>query len=90
MIDIAKGMNYLHLFIPPIIHRDLKSLNILIDSSFRAKLADFGGTRQRADYMTNKIGTFQWMAPEVIQGNSYDELADVYSYGIILWEICHQ
>ena len=45
MIDIAKGMNYLHKFNPPILHWDLKSLNILIDSSFWAKLGDFGGTR---------------------------------------------
>lgn len=40
--------------------------------------------------MTNKIGTFQWMAPEVITGTSYNEKIDVYSYGIILWEIMHE
>jgi serine/threonine protein kinase len=40
--------------------------------------------------MTNKIGTFQWMAPEVITGTQYDEKADVYSFGIIIWEICHE
>lgn len=45
MLDIARGMNYLHMSQPPIIHRDLKSLNILIDSTFRAKLGDFGWTR---------------------------------------------
>lgn len=66
MLDIARGMNYLHKFEPPILHRDLKSLNVLIDGKFNAKLGDFGWTRQKADYMTNKIGTFQWMAPEVI------------------------
>lgn len=58
MLDIARGMNYLHKFNPPIIHRDLKSLNVLIDSSYRAKLGDFGWTKQLSDYMTNKIGTF--------------------------------
>ena len=83
-------MNYLHKFNPPILHRDLKSLNVLIDAQYRAKLGDFGWTRQRAEYMTNKIGTFQWMAPEVIQGNSYNESADVFSFGIILWEITHK
>ena len=81
-------MNYLHCFLPrPIIHRDLKSLNILIDDAFRAKIADFGWTRIKGDEMTDRIGTFQWMAPEVITGKIYSEKADVYSFGIILWEI---
>ena len=58
MLDIARGMNYLHKFNPPIIHWDLKSLNVLIDSCYWAKLGDFGWTKQLSDYMTNKIGTF--------------------------------
>lgn len=86
-LEIARGMNYLHCFPTPIIHRDLKSLNILIDEAFRAKIADFGWTRLKSDRMTNRIGTFQWMAPEVINGEKYSEKADVFSYGIILWEI---
>jgi mitogen-activated protein kinase kinase kinase 9 len=85
--EIALGMNYLHSFSTPIIHRDLKSLNILLDSCFRAKIADFGWTRLKSDRMTNRIGTFQWMAPEVIDGDMYTEKADIFSYGIILWEI---
>lgn len=86
-IEIALGMNYLHSFSTPIIHRDLKSLNILLDDCFRAKIADFGWTRLKGDKMTNKIGTFQWMAPEVINGEIYTEKADIFSYAIILWEI---
>ena len=58
MLDISRGMNYLHQSDPPIIHWDLKSLNILLDSSLRAKLGDFGWTWTQGDYMTNKIGTF--------------------------------
>ncbi len=57
-MEIALGMNYLHTFPTPIIHRDLKSLNILMDERFRAKIADFGWTRIKAEKMTNKIGTF--------------------------------
>ena len=57
-LEIARGMNYLHCFKKPIIHRDLKSLNILIDEAFWAKIADFGWTRVKGDRMTNKIGTF--------------------------------
>lgn len=86
-LEISLGMNYLHSFSTPIIHRDLKSLNILLDECFRAKIADFGWTRLKGDKMTNKIGTFQWMAPEVINGEVYTEKADVFSYAIILWEI---
>ena len=86
-LDIARGVNYLHYFPTPVLHRDLKSLNILLDDAMNAKLADFGWTRFKAETMTNKIGTYQWMAPEVIQGQEYSEKADVYSFGIILWEL---
>ena len=53
-----RGINYLHQFNPPVIHRDLKSLNILLDSSKTVKLADFGWTRKMCDLMTDKIGTY--------------------------------
>ena len=86
-MDTARGINYLHQFNPPVIHRDLKSLNLLLDDSFRTKLADFGWTRKKYDLMTDKIGTYQWMAPEVIAGQNYTELCDIFSFGIIMWEI---
>lgn len=86
-LEIAKGVNYLHSFDPPILHRDLKSLNILLDKNMTVKIADFGWARLRDIHMTKQRGTFQWMAPEVIKKNSYTEKADVFSYGIILWEL---
>ena len=86
-LDIAKGVYYLHNHKPPILHRDLKSLNVLLDGAMTAKLADFGWTRVISKVMTSKIGTYQWMAPEVINGQKYTEKADVFSFGIILWEI---
>jgi len=86
-MDAARGVNYLHSFPTPVLHRDLKSLNLLLDENFRIKVADFGWTRTMASTMTGKIGTYQWMAPEVISGHNYTEKADVFSFGIVLWEI---
>ena len=85
-LEIAQGINYLHSFNPPILHRDLKSLNILLDKNYVAKIADFGSAKLRDEHMTKQRGTFQWMAPEVITNEHYTEKADVYSFGIILWE----
>lgn len=86
-LDIAKGVYYLHTNKQPILHRDLKSLNVLLDHSLNCKLADFGWTRILGKVMTSKIGTYQWMAPEVINGHKYTEKADVFSFGVILWEL---
>jgi serine/threonine protein kinase len=85
----ARGMNYLHKGNPPVLHRDLKSANILLDESYTPKVCDFGLSRLKAKdrSMTGNCGTVQWMAPEVLANQSYNEKADVYSYGIILWEL---
>jgi serine/threonine protein kinase len=60
-------MNYLHRHDPPIIHRDLKSANLLVDDTFNVKICDFGLARLKAftNTMTGSCGTTQWMAPEV-------------------------
>jgi len=86
-LDIARSVNYLHCFPTPLLHRDLKSLNVLLDNNLTAKLADFGWARMKETVMTGRIGTYQWMAPEVIASSRYTEKADVYSFGIIMWEI---
>lgn len=86
----ARGMHFLHTAFPaPLIHRDLKSLNLLLSKNWTLKVSDFGLSRFRRKGVTDgPCGTTQWMAPEVIQGKDYDERADVYSFGINLWEIC--
>ena len=86
-LEIAYGMNYLHGFKPPILHRDLKSMNVLLDRNVSVKLADFGNTRSFQMQMTKQKGTFQWMAPEVIKGCTYSESSDVFSFGIIMNEL---
>ena len=66
-VGAARGMTYLHGGKPPVLHRDLKSANLLLDDSYTTKVADFGLSRIKAQErsMTGNCGTVQWMAPEV-------------------------
>ncbi|XP_017414492.1 serine/threonine-protein kinase CTR1 isoform X2 [Vigna angularis] len=88
--DVASGMNYLHQMRPPIVHRDLKSPNLLVDDSYTVKVCDFGLSRTKANtFLSSKTaaGTPEWMAPEVIRGELSNEKCDVFSFGVILWEL---
>nr|CCA16589.1 protein kinase putative [Albugo laibachii Nc14] len=89
LLDTAKGMSYLHHFKQPILHRDLKSPNLLVDSDYTIKISDFGLARVKAHVqtMTGNCGTVQWMAPEVLGNLKYTEKADVFSFGIVVWEV---
>ncbi|RVX11812.1 Serine/threonine-protein kinase CTR1 [Vitis vinifera] len=112
--DVAKGMNYLHKRNPPIVHRDLKSPNLLVDKKYTVKVrkfvlsyvgnlhefglisvvsiqvCDFGLSRFKANtFLSSKsaAGTPEWMAPEVLRDEASNEKSDIYSFGIILWEL---
>lgn len=82
-------MCYLHSFKPPIIHRDLKSPNLLVDKDWTVKVSDFGLSRVKAQTMApwSRAGTPEWMAPEVLRNEPSNEKCDVYSYGVILYEL---
>ncbi|KAM7349435.1 mitogen-activated protein kinase kinase kinase slipper isoform 2-T8 [Cochliomyia hominivorax] len=96
-IQIAKGMNYLHNEAPiSVIHRDLKSSNVLIFEAIEGdnlhkktlKITDFGLAREL--YNTTRMsaaGTYAWMPPEVISRGTYSKSSDVWSYGVLLWEL---
>uniref|UniRef100_A0A6B2L9B0 Protein kinase domain-containing protein n=1 Tax=Arcella intermedia TaxID=1963864 RepID=A0A6B2L9B0_9EUKA len=91
-INAAAGIDYLHNHCN-LIHRDLKSMNLLINTyktHLEVKVCDFALSRviSKKEQMTGQVGTVSWTAPEVLVGRKkYNEKADVYSFGIILWEL---
>jgi serine/threonine-protein kinase TNNI3K len=91
-LHVAEGLAYLHDMDPTVLHRDLKSKNILLNNNLDAKLTDFGVSRESADVtMTAGVGTSLWMAPEVMIGDRYNEKADMFSFGVVLGELdCQQ
>ncbi|XP_073526252.1 uncharacterized protein [Phyllobates terribilis] len=87
-LDMSRGLEYLHS--KKIVHRDVKTENMLLDSEGNLKIADFGVARveaQNPEDMTGTTGTLGYMAPEVLNGKPYNHKCDVYSFGICLWEI---
>ncbi|KAJ6354429.1 hypothetical protein OIU77_005108 [Salix suchowensis] len=89
-LDVAKGMNYLHTSHPTIVHRDLKSPNLLVNKNWLVKVCDFGLSRiKHHTFLSSKstAGTPEWMAPEVLRNEPANEKCDIYSFGVILWEL---
>ncbi|KAF8016748.1 hypothetical protein BT93_H2083 [Corymbia citriodora subsp. variegata] len=87
-LDLSRGLSYLHS--KKIVHRDVKTENMLLDVHRTLKIADFGVARVEAlnpSDMTGETGTLGYMAPEVLDGKPYNRRCDVYSFGICIWEI---
>ncbi|GAB2300124.1 hypothetical protein Dimus_034163 [Dionaea muscipula] len=89
-LDISHGIEYLHEgAVPPVVHRDLKSANILLDGSMRAKVADFGLSKEEHfDGQKSSVkGTYGYIDPEYILTSKSSEKSDIYSFGVIIFEL---
>ena len=87
-LQVASGMQHLHN--SNVVHRDLKSGNILLSFGLFAKVCDFGTARTLAKTaMTTQKGTYRWMAPEIVEGveANINKMCDVFSYGMVVYEI---
>jgi len=91
--EVARGINTLHLWKPPLVHRDLKTLNLLLDREWNIKVCDFGLSRytqgeQCDDATLQKLrGTYAYTAPEMYYSKNYTAKSDVYSMGVVMWEL---
>ena len=86
-LDVARGMEYLHS--QGVVHRDLKSENLVLTEDLHVKLTDFGVgcLETECDARIDDTGTYRWMAPEMISHKHYSKKVDVYSFGVVLWEL---
>ncbi|OQR86743.1 protein kinase [Achlya hypogyna] len=93
MLDAARAVAYLHSFTPPLLHRDLKAANFLVDGAHTVKLSDFGESRATGSKHMSVRGTVEYMAPEMIDGKrgvaEYATGSDVYSLGMTFWDVLH-
>lgn len=73
-----------------IVHRDLKSANCLVNKHWTVKICDFGLSRIMTEtpMRDSSAGTPEWMAPELIRSEPFTEKCDIFSFGVIMWELC--
>ncbi len=88
MADVLRAMNYLHSQKPPILHRDIKPENILIHNS-QLKIADFGWSNVDDEIRNTFCGTPDYLSPEMILGTGHNEKLDIWTLGILMFELLH-
>uniref|UniRef100_A0A7N0UZZ3 Protein kinase domain-containing protein n=1 Tax=Kalanchoe fedtschenkoi TaxID=63787 RepID=A0A7N0UZZ3_KALFE len=89
-LDVARGLEYLHHgAVPPVLHRDVKSSNILLDQSMRARVADFGLSKEEIinPGASSVRGTFGYLDPHYISTRNFTKKSDVYGFGVLLFEL---
>ncbi|CAE7528486.1 STY13, partial [Symbiodinium pilosum] len=88
---IGRALAFLHGFTVPIVHRDLKPLNLLLTKNLEVRMTDFGISKMISTVddehhtMTGGVGSYLYMAPEVVRYEEYNEKVDLYSYGLIMY-----
>ncbi|CAK0826695.1 unnamed protein product, partial [Prorocentrum cordatum] len=89
---VARALCFLHNCSPPIVHRDLKPMNLLLTKNNDLKVTDFGISKlmrpslgDRAPRMSGGVGTWRYMAPEVVRSEQYTDRVDIYSFALIMW-----
>eukprot|EP01113_Clastostelium_recurvatum_P031505 TRINITY_DN3939_c0_g2_i1.p1 TRINITY_DN3939_c0_g2~~TRINITY_DN3939_c0_g2_i1.p1 ORF type:complete len:673 (-),score=209.78 TRINITY_DN3939_c0_g2_i1:87-1847(-) len=92
VMSVALGMNHLHE--EGIIHRDLAARNILVNKTWDVKVADFGMSREatleeESQQTQSTVGPLKWMSPESIINRQYSKKSDVWSFGVVVWEVFH-
>ncbi|KAJ6666092.1 hypothetical protein lerEdw1_000996 [Lerista edwardsae] len=93
--DVAEGLSYLHHLEPPVLHQSLKPSNILLDLEYRAKISDYGLSTWRRQQLRSVLQNCNnkscwdllYLSPEILQGGSFSREGDIYSFGMICWEI---
>eukprot|EP01117_Protostelium_nocturnum_P014022 TRINITY_DN5295_c0_g1_i1.p1 TRINITY_DN5295_c0_g1~~TRINITY_DN5295_c0_g1_i1.p1 ORF type:complete len:962 (-),score=252.27 TRINITY_DN5295_c0_g1_i1:24-2909(-) len=94
VVQILLGVVALHSCSPQVLHRDLKSLNFLVTKDWSIKMCDFGlarfNTPENMESMSKMCGTYHYLAPEIFYGQVFTEKSDVFSVGVIMWEIVNR
>lgn len=86
--ELLEGLEYLHSRERPVVHRDIKGANVLVDLDCHVKLSDFGCSKRDTDTMSHTMrGSIPWMAPEVIKSTGYGRKADIWSFGCVMIEM---